>query len=485
MFTLTKLFGRGRRDRPRGDPPRGADAAGDADDPRAPGHGPGSVARTATVAGVRLAFDLDWSPVEDASAPGPELQRARKIGYNYAAMLPDGRLVGLAKGIQAGPGRPHSAVVLLIERFSSGGAEACVIGIGKQVAFIGLMDRRPVPGFDRLLNSLDAALGLLREFREIHIDQNVRLATNLTDQIANAESLQLNAMFEMPEAASLVRPLINRALIRTVVGGTMAALVVGGSVGGMLWKQHQQRLKDEAAARQAYENDPNRIYENKIDSMLASMGQPGNALLSSWRGILQGLPLSREGWTLQRVECTRVSQECLATWHRNYGNFNDFDAKATGSALSSAGGGQDGDLLKSAITTRHPVQVPRALASAASGALPTLPSLQREHLPLEKDATTLWGSRLQDLTLVASGGGGSTSTTLRPGQLFGPPQVRDIKVVKRPVVSMEWRLVDNIWSLPSIDLPDTAVPDNLTVQLSAGQVTYTLSGSIYAKGKPY
>ncbi len=457
----------------------------DANQPSSSAQPVGSVASTAMVAGTRVTFDLEWSPVEDSTSPGPELLRARKLGYTHFVMLPDGRLVGLSKGIQGGSGKPHSAVVMLIERFSSGGAEACILGLGKRVAFVGLMDRRPVPGFDRLLDTLDEALSLLRTFRDIHVDENVRVATNLPDQIANAETLQLNAIFEMPESGSMVRQLFNRALFRTVVSGVAAITVVGGSIAGYLWNQHKEQLKKEEAARLAYENDPNRVYERDIDQLLIRAGLPGNALLTNWREIIRTLPLSREGWSLQRVECKRQDEECVATWIRNYGNFSDFETKTANSDLSKPATGSDVDLLKSALTTRYPVKTTLPASAAASSSETELPTLQRNQLPLESEATSLWGSRLQDLTLVASGSHTPAATSLRPGRLFGPPSVHDMKLVNRPVVSLGWQVSDSIWSLPSIDLPDSAVPETLIVELSPTQVVYTLSGNLYAKGKTY
>lgn len=481
MAKFSNLLDRFRR----GTPPNSGNRPLDTNQPSSSVQSVASVASTAMVAGVRLTFDLEWSPVEDSTSPGPELQRARKLGYTHFVMLTDGRLVGLSKGIQGGSGKPHSAVVLLIDRFSSGGAEACILGLGKRVAFVGLMDRRPVPGFDRLLNTLDDALSLLREFRDIHVDENVRVATNLTDQIANAEPLQLNSIFEMPETSSLVRQLFNRALLRTVVSSAAAIAVVGGSIAGYLWNQHKAQLKKEEAARVAYENDPNRVYERDIDGLLTRAGAPGNALLTTWREIVRTLPLSREGWSLQRIECKRSDEECVATWIRHYGNFSDFATKTADTDLSTPTTGSDTDLLKSALTTRYPVQSTLPSSLAASTSESELPTLKRARLPLESDATSLWGSRLQDLTLVASGSGAKTATSLRPGRLFGPPSIRDMKLINRPVVSMEWQVSDSIWSLPSIDLPESAVPETLVVELSQTQILYTLSGNLYAKGKSY
>ncbi|ALV06810.1 type 4b pilus protein PilO2 [Roseateles depolymerans] len=437
--------------------------------------GSGAVAKSCVLAGTRVIFELEWSPTQDREDPAAEFQRARKLGYSFATMLPDKSLIGLTRGLQAGPGRPHSAVVLLIERFASGGAEAVLLSAGNRVAFIGLMDRRPVPGFDRLVHSLEAALALLKEFRDIHIDQDVRVATDLRDAIPNGEPLPVQAIFEMPEATSLVRPLINRVLRRTLVGGVAVALLAGSGLGYMLWNQYQARKAAEEAARLARENDPNRLYEQAIETLMAGAGQPGNTVLDHWRTLLSRVPLTREGWALQRFTCSQTSRDCQATWTRNFGNFQDFltdaprpDPASPAPQVTADG---NGDLLGATITTHY---------SWEEGA--PAPSLVREQLPLVDGVTQTWGSRLQDLSLVA---GNAQAASLKPARLFGPPSVTQLTALHRPVVSLSWQVTDGVWSLPSIELPPSAVPETLTVLLTPGQVTYTLTGQIYAKGKPF
>ncbi|SEL08541.1 Pilin accessory protein (PilO) [Roseateles sp. YR242] len=446
------------------------------------GLGTESVAKSCVIAGTRLVFELEWSPTQNRSAPDAEFQRARKLGYNFATMLPDKSLIGLAKAVQAGSGKPHAAVVMLVERFCSGGAEAVLISVGQRgVAFVGLMDRRPVPGFDRLLSGLDAALALLKEFRDIHIDQDVRVATDLGDTIPNSEVLQTQTVFEMPEAGSLVRPLINRALRRTVLGGGTAAVVLSAALGSFLWSQHQQRKAADEAARLARENDPNRQYEANINAMLARAGIPGNVVLDQWRGLLNRLPITREGWALQRFECTQASRECVATWTRNYGNFQDFLTRPPVGVREPRFGtlSNNNDVLGASMTTFHSWDVADQQANHQSDHQ----ALARPTLPRVGEVPETWGSRLQDLALAA--GGAANVTSLKPARLFGPSSVTSLQAIQQPVVAMEWRIVDGMWSLPAIDLPPSAVPESLTVQLAPTQITYTLTGNVYAKGKSY
>lgn len=452
--------------------------------------GSGATAKSCMIAGTRVIFELEWSPTQDREDPAAEFQRARKLGYSFATMLPDKSLIGLTRGLQAGPGRPHSAVVMLIERFASGGAEAVLLSAGNRFAFIGLMDRRPVPGFDRLVHSLDAALALLKEFRDIHIDQDVRVATDLRDAIPNGEPLQVQTIFEMPEATSLVRPLINRLLRRTLVGGIAAALLAGSGLGYLLWNQYQQRKAAEEAARLAQENDPNRLYEQAIETLMANAGRPGNTVLDHWRTLLSHVPLTREGWALQRFTCSQTSRDCQATWTRNFGNFQDFLTDAPrrdpASPAPQVAADGNGDLLGATITTHYSWEdvganaAPQTAPGLAVHAAP--PVLVREQLPVVDMVTQTWGSRLQDLSLVA---GNAQAASLKPARLFGPPSVTQLTALHRPVVSLSWQVTDDLWSLPSIELPPSAVPETLTVLLTPTQVTYTLTGQVYAKGKPF
>jgi len=456
--------------------PGGFDLQGEFTSGDTSGGSAGGVAKSCLLGGTRVIFELEWSPTQDRSAPEAEFQRARKLGYNFATLLPDKSLVGLARALQPGPGKPHAAVVMLIERFCSGGAEAVLISVGNRVAFVGLMDRRPVPGFDRLVGGLDAALALLKEFRDIHADQDVRVATDLREVIPNSEPLQIQAIFEMPEAASVVRPLVNRALRRTIIGGGTAIVLVAGALGSYLWAQYEQRKAAEEAARLAAENDPNRLYEVGIGPMLSKAGVPGNEALDRWRALLNRVPLTREGWALQRFECTQRSPECTATWTRNFGNFQDFLTRPPTDAQDPQVHDVPGnEVLGAAITTHY-------RWDERDADTPPWQPLSRPQLPLIDDITQRWGSRLQDVALVA---GNATASSLKPARLFGPPKVTNQAAVRQPVVAMEWRIADGLWSLPSIDLPASAVPETLTVQLTANQITYTLTGNVYAKGKPY
>lgn len=48
-----------------------------------------------------------------------------------------------------------------------------------------------------------------------------------------------------------------------------------------------------------------------------------------------------------------------------------------------------------------------------------------------------------------------------------------------------WRWQDGVWSLPLVDPPAHVVVDALTLTLGSSQVSYELSGSLFALGARY
>ncbi|MDH0866717.1 type 4b pilus protein PilO2, partial [Mitsuaria sp. GD03876] len=158
------------------------------------------------IGGVPLAFGLEWQPVARAGDPRAELRQAREAGFRLVARLPDGSLLGLARRVD-GARRAHSAVALLIARFAEQGAEVCLIAVDERVALVGLMDRRPVPGFDRLLPDLAAAQALLAEFRDMHPDRPVRVASHLPGRERLGDALPLAMLFDQPDPETRLRPL--------------------------------------------------------------------------------------------------------------------------------------------------------------------------------------------------------------------------------------------------------------------------------------
>jgi hypothetical protein len=53
------------------------------------------------------------------------------------------------------------------------------------------------------------------------------------------------------------------------------------------------------------------------------------------------------------------------------------------------------------------------------------------------------------------------------------------------VVRMDWRLKDGVWSLPLLQVPPYVVVETLTLNFAPSQISYELSGSLFAHGARY
>jgi hypothetical protein len=449
------------------------------------------------VDGVDLVFGLDWSPIKSPESQEADLQAARGNGYNYGALMPNASLVGLARRFEGGKPKKkmYSAVLVILDRLAASELEAYILKLGERVCFVGLVDRQPVPGFDQLLSDLPEAVAVLTEFRGMHVGQDIRICTNLDEaDLPNGEKIQLDALLSGLDSGMLVRRLINRPL-RRIVGTALFVAVAGAAgIGWWLYDQAEQQRAREEAERQARESDPNYIYEQAIGGLLGKIDPAGNTVLDRWREIVLALPLVHHGWTLTKVECQAIG--CKALWQRDFGNFRDFDQSLPPGAKAAPEIGAVGkdDLLKLQLETLHPAQLevkavvdaampdtgPVPASNAAAGSVAARPGgLDRARLPLQRDATTQWGSVLHDWSLI------DAKVQLGVSALFGPSGQTNVAAIAKPVVRFAWQIADGAWSLPAVRLPQTAIPETLLVTFQGQGVTYQLTGSLYAKGKKF
>lgn len=443
--------------------------------PGTPGTPESGVVRVIELVGVRLAFGLDWVPVVRPDDPRPDLRLARGAGYRLVAGLPDGALLGLARRLDAGR-RAHSGVALLVTRFAERGAEACLIaapaadGQGERVAFVGLMDRRPVPGFDRLLPDLDAALAALREFRDMHPDQDVRVASHLPGRDRLGEALALEVLFSQPDDDARLKPLLPARWPAALAGGIAMAGMIAGFA---LWLRHERALEriaaqlahqsaTAAAARAATTAERSR----RLGQLLEAAGRPGALPLDRWRTAIAALPVSHAGWTLQQVDCDRATG-CVATWARHHGNLAGLDASARGRLGPPS---MRGELAAGEDALASPMRT--VLADTVEPPLRDDEALTAARLPPLRLALNVWGSRLQDLATV-----GGADAAIKPGAA--------LHLGGAPIVRMTWHLKDGPWSLPLVQVPPYVVVESLTLNLAASQISYELSGSLFVRGTRY
>lgn len=435
-------------------------------------------ASTVMMSGIRLVFGLEWNPIAAGVDIEEALQDARNAGFNYSALVADGSQVGLAREIGSGKGKLYSAALMMVEQLSSAEVEVYIFELGQQVCFIGLVDGKPITGFDLLLPGMDEALAVLAEFRSMHVGHEIRMLTNVQNVLPNAEQIRLDGMLSLLGPHLMVKRLINRGLRRAVGTAVVVVLVLAGTVAWYLYEQAEERQRQEEAARIAQESDPDYIYELAITGLLSNAGSPGNHLLQQWREMLAALPLVHKGWLLTNVECRAIG--CKATWKRVVGNFSDFDQHQPTNAIDVpelAPAGID-DLLKITLETHH--QLPtEPIGTPSHDPKKPAAGLDRQNLPQVRDATLQWGSLLQDWSLL------DVRAKLGKPALFGPPGLTDPNPIKKPVMMLAWEIEDGIWSLPAVDLPDDVIADSLKVTISGKDSKYKLIGGLYAKAKKF
>ena len=441
------------------------------------------VAAVVDIAGLPLAFGLEWQPLSSPAGLAAEWRQARAAGFHFAAALPEAGLAGLARRID-GARRAHSAAALLVTRFSDHGAEACLIGAGRQVGFVGLMDRRPVPGFDRLLPDLDAAQALLQEFRDLHPGQNVRVASHLPGLGRVGEALSVDLLFERPDPETRLRPLPGRQRRTAGIAALAAgALLAAGLGAAWLKREHDQERLAAEQARDAAASAANRAAQaasrraSEAVRLLAAAGRPGAGALDRWRAAIARMPLSRAGWLLRQVTCSRADG-CIATWTRHHGTLLQLDATWRASAAEPRP-----ETFAAPVLAIDRQSVPDWLAAPMPAPLPGTAESPADAEPLTpgalpplRDAVNGWGSRLQEMMLV---GGGAALLDA------GAPLVADASAATPRAVRLPWRLKDGLWSLPLLQIPPYVVVDSLTLNLGVSPLSYELSGSLFAIGDRY
>lgn len=429
--------------------------------------------RCIMVAGICLGFGLTWSPVSSSErGVAEDFNEARHVGFNYGVSTRGDEMFGLARQLEGARGKIHSGALVLAENFSAGRAEAFFLKFDKCFAVVGLVGSLPMPGFDRVFTRQTDAEACLDEFRNIHVDQDARVVTNVAGLVEDAEVIDLEMLGGAADARTRIRRLINRPLRRMVIMSVGTAVVLLGGGGWYFWSAAEAEKARIAAEQAAREADPNFRYERGIQSVLTEAGLPGNTLLDRWRAIVLATPLQNSGWVLTKINCQ--PNDCTISWARAFGTFSDFH-----NAIPAGTTGEpelvitDG-VIRAQVLTRHPV--------AAS---PDARPLDRRALPALRNGVRELGSFMQQMSLV------SLAPELGPFALFGPQGVGPLEQISRPVVKADWRLqAPDLWTLSTFQLPPYVIPTSLTVQATAAgagatTLTYSLTGAIYAKGKDY
>lgn len=424
---------------------------------------------------------LRWVPLTKGEK-GKRFNEARSEGEHSYCMTPDGTQLGFFSSNPSGHGKGRGALVslalLLGKNHSHGGEEVFAFHVdAERSCLVVLRDGQPVPGFD-VIGNTELVSERLNTFLQLADVASVR-RVGAVDLLGNVEEIDWDLLLDEVDGKVRLRKIPD---IRKILAAMAVAAVLFAAVfGAVSYKIAQDKKLAEERARIA--NDPNIVYERKIDDDLAAIRGTGQVSL---RRMIQGLkmiPLQVKGWRLSKVECS--ADLCKASWSRSYGNFAEFEQALPPSAMGAPEYDvfKPDDLTKAQLVTQHRLDDPSTDSSSAASAIQS-PKLIRNALPLRSAVSSKFFSTLQDLSML------EIKVKVEPAKLFGGQGQVDSLV--RPVVSAAWTIEGPLWTLDDIVLDNYVAVDALTVELDTDKGSaavektgYKLSGKYYAKGKDF
>jgi len=422
---------------------------------------------------------LRWVPLSKGER-SKLLNAARDEGEQSYCITPDGAQIGFFSSNPGGHGKGRGALaslaLLLGQNYSHGGEEIYAFHVdAERSCLVVLRDGQPVPGFD-VIGRADMVAERINTFLQLSDATSVR-RLGAIDLLGNVEEIDWDLVLDEVNAKVRLKkiPDIRRVLMGLAVSAVLCASVFGAITYKLA---RDKRIADELAR---IADDPNIVYESKIDGDLAAVTGTGQASLQRMIGGLKQIPLQIKGWRLSKVECTPVL--CNASWSRSYGNFAEF-----GHALPPSAMGQPqydvfkpDDLTSARLVTQHRLE-DKAAGNTAPAA--PAPKLMRTALPLRSAVASKFFSSLQDMSMV------DVKVKVEPAQLFAGQG--DVNQLVRPVVHAAWTIEGPLWTLEDIVLEDYVAVDTFAVELETDkaatpmeQTRYKLSGKYYAKGKDF
>ena len=191
-------------------------------------------------------------------------------------------------------------------------------------------------------------------------------------------------------------------------------------------------------------------------------------MLQAWRQVIRELPMVHAGWRLEQVTCD--VKECVATWVRLYGTYDDF-FKQLPSQSSHAKEVQTGDdALQAKVVSYHPIPEISAEKHFAAAQLPRMDRALRE-----------MASQLQDFSLL-----GKVKVEINKPTLFGGTQ--NPGSLTDAIMSGRWKVQDDAGTLDYLMVPQYGIPEQLKLQVAgtAGQasMSYEFVGQYYVQAPP-
>lgn len=422
---------------------------------------------------------LRWVPLTK-SERSKLFNAARDEGEHSYCITPDGTQIGFFSSNPGGHGKGRGALaslaLLLGQNYSHGGEEIFAFHVdAERSCLVVLRDGQPVPGFD-VIGRDDVVAERINTFLQLSDGTAVR-RLGAVDLLGNVEEIDWDLVLD--EVSAKVRlkkiPDVRRMLVALAASAVLFAAVFGAITYKLA---RDKRIADEQAR---IANDPNIVYESKIDGDLAAVTGTGQVSLQRMIGGLKQIPLQIKGWRLSKVDCTPAL--CNASWRRSYGNFAEFVQALPPSAMGQPQYDvfKPDDLTSARLVTQHRLEHP---ASGKPAPAMAAPKLMRAALPLRSAVSSKFFSSLQDLSMM------DIKVKVEPAQLFAGQG--DVNQLVRPVVNAAWTIEGPLWTLEDIVLEDYVAVDTFTVELetdkaaaSMEQTRYKLSGKYYAKGKDF
>jgi hypothetical protein len=417
--------------------------------------------QTMVVNGKPLAFGGSWTPVSEETGWKRILNTAFNEGYVHYAVNEYETTVGLFGALPKDVKNAHAAALVCAQHFSAGGTELFVFQQDEQCGLVGLMEYAPIPGFD-VIGTQDQIQQLMREFRDINTSQLVQNYGNVS-WVSNIQPLELNKVAHKADDKSKLKRIPNIKL--RVLMGMVGVFVVAASLYG--FQQYLEMRQAEEDAMAATSQNPNLVYEQTLAVALKTTGEPGDRNVRVWRQFFAKVPLNVGGWNFKTLECKQLV--CDIVWARSSGTFKSFEAKLPKALNAVTSLKFDSELVKAEVHTQHKLN--------EMFAVDIKKGLNIKSLPVEHEVQKLWGSQLQDLSLLKSLNVNLSKTTLFGGQ-------GNVAELMRPIVKGTWSIDHDIWSLMELPMPDYVVPENLKIARNdAREFRYKIEGSYYAKAK--
>jgi len=415
----------------------------------------------------RFVFGLDWRFYTDRKDLNLTFSAAKKEGYTHHILTQSEDLVGIGRfSEKKTKGQLYSASLQLIQTVSQGGVELFVFQLDREsYCLLAFNDSRPVNGYEKIGSRTDI-MALAGDFQLSQVGQNIRQAGN-TGALEHEENIKLSEAFGRLDEITRLKKIPDYKKLAFIVMGVLL-LGLAAYYANSYYKN--TKMKD-ILAKMANERDPNFIYEREINSSLQNIGLPAQMQLERWRSAINPVPMLRRGWSLTGIQC--LPDECKLKWQREHGNFEEFYLNPLSNEIKNIESQSANNPATGVIETT--IKVPVSESAAIKWTREKLFPLQNIQRPL--------ASQLQDLSLLSN-----SAVYLANAELYPLKNGLSIQQVNKPVVSAEWMVTHDLWSLNELKFTiPSLVVEGLSISRdeNKNQWIYTLKGRYYAKGKEY